>query len=313
MKILFHFILSCLLYFSGYAQPYHTFMHDTAVWTEWEATLCCEPGQAALSFEVNFIMMGDTAINGPSYKKVYYQQIDAFSFGVCPPGFPNLQLHLTGFIREDSSGKVFYLANPANPPPVQCAEENFTTEKILYDFGVNTGDSVSWKPYNNLVMEVDSVQAPNGEFLKRIKFDNQQDFWIESLGSAFAFFGSYMPPPFECGCNLECAQAVDLLPSDSPPPCGGIVNTVKDAFQSIRLNVYPNPFCERFSLISPFQSRAVMVLMNSMGETIFEKNLQPFEKISFDKTEVLPNGLVFIRLISEQGISQTAVALKQHL
>ena len=175
MKSFLFFSLCILLSYSGYSQAYHSFMHDTAIWSEWEdSPFCCDPTQGALSFKVNLIMMGDTSINSVSYKKIYYQQTASQSFGSCFPGpSPNFSLQLTGFVRDDSAQKVYYLSNQSFQLPDQCAEETFDTEKILYDFAINSGDTVSWKPYNNIVIEVDSIQAPNGEFLKRIKFDNE--------------------------------------------------------------------------------------------------------------------------------------------
>jgi hypothetical protein len=191
---------------------------------------------------------------------------------------------------------------------VQCASESFDSEKILYDFNLQLGDTVTWKPYDNIVFGIDSIQAPNGEFLKRIAFDSQQDYWIEGLGSDIAFFGSYMPPPFECGCTLWCAEATDLLPSNSSPPCGGIVNGISHIHAERRFQISPNPFSDFISLTSPFQSPSILSVMNSQGKITLKKRLQPLEKISFTKKEMPIEGLIFFRLISEEGGSQSAIA-----
>jgi hypothetical protein len=171
------------------------------------------------------------------------------------------------------------------------------------------GDTAQWKPYDNIVIGIDSIQAPNGEFLRTIKFDNEQDYWIEGLGCAFAFQGSYMPPPYHCGCELWCAQATDLLPSNSPSPCGGIVNSVSHLDFKQELQITPNPFSDFVSLTSPFQSSSILSVMDSQGQIILKKKLQPFEKISFTKEELGNNGIIFFRLISGEGISKTGIGL----
>lgn len=313
MKAILFCLLNFFICFFAQAQTYHSFVHDTAIWSETEyEESCCDPGYASFKiYQVNFIMMGDTAINTLGYKKIFYQLLGCSSSGICTPCISNgvSVPILVGFLREDSSRKVFFLNYHISLLPIQCSQESFDTEKILYDFALSVGDTVSWKPYNNIVIEIDSVQAPNSEFLRRIKFDNQQDFWIEGLGSSFAFFGSYMPPPFECGCELSCEEASDLLPLNSPPPCGGIINAVNDLQTERKLQLSPNPFTDFISLSSPFQSSSILSVMNSQGQIILKGKLQPFEKISFTKNELPAEGIVFFRLISDEGVSQSAIAV----
>lgn len=288
-------------------------MHDTAIWNEAETTWCCDPQFAAYqTYYVNFIMMGDTAMNNFNYKKIYWQEVSCI-YNNCLPCEDYVTIPIiTGFLREDSSKKVFYLADPSNPPPVLCAQEIFDTEKILYDFNLHIGDTVLWKPYDNVVMGIDSVQEPDGEFLRRISFGGQADSWIEGLGSTIAFFGSYMPPPFECGCTLLCAQASDLLSPNSPPPCGGIVNEVFDLHPERKLQISPDPFSDFISLTSPFQSSSILSVMNSQGQIILKKRLQPVEKISFTKYELPGDNFLFFRLISDEGVSQSEIAIHLH-
>ncbi|MEP7127514.1 MAG: hypothetical protein ABI729_01545 [Chitinophagales bacterium] len=316
--IVLFFLISFLCFFSR-AQSYHSFIHDTAIWDELEATSCCDAGNLTVEYyEVKWIMMGDTNMNDLSYKKLFYQVVYyGFNGGSCQYWWNNgifFKLYLYGYVREDSSKKVFLLAAPDFEPPVSCLSVDFTTEKILYDFNVGVGDTVEWKPYNNVVTDVDSIIAPNGAYLRRIAFDNLNDYWVEGLGSTFAFWGSYMPPPFECGCVLECAQAIDLLLDGSASPCGGITVAVNEIQSPQQLSISPNPFSEIVSINSPFPSLSKIYISDAMGKIIFIKILQPFEKASFSPKETGNTSLVFFRLVSENGqqISTTAMQIKVH-
>ena len=116
-----------------------------------------------------------------------------------------------------------------------------------------------------------------------------------------------MAIPFECGCEMGCAQATDLLPPNSPPPCGGIVNEVVDLHPERKLQISPNPFSDFLSLTSPFQSSSFLSVMNSHGQIIMKKRLQPVEKISFTKYELSGDDFIFFQLISDEGVSQSGI------
>jgi hypothetical protein len=256
MKATLFCLLNFFICFFSNAQPYHSFIHDTAVWNETDFTYCCDPQyNAYFGYQLKYVMLGDTVINALQYKKVFRQvnNIVANNIFGCYPWFGNYyELEISGFIREDSSKKVYFLGHSSDPPVPDCAPVMADTEIILYDFNLQVGDNVQWKPFNNIVFAIDSVQAPNGEFLKRIMFDGQQDFWIEGLGSTFAFFGPYLPPPFECGCVLDCAQASDLLAIGSPPPCGGIATAVTQPDSEKELQIFPNPYSDFVHLLLLF-------------------------------------------------------------
>ena len=316
MKTISIFILIFLIYFFAKAQTYHSFIHDLAVWDEYEATDYCDAGNGCVEYyETIWILKGDKTVNNLLYKKLYFEVVYyEHQQGSLCIGLPSFwsegyfwNPYLFGLIREDTAHKVFLIANPTVSPPVVCSATDFSSEKILYDFDLNLGDTVSWKPFNNIVIGIDSVQAPNGEFLRRIKFDDSFDQWVEGLGSKIALFGSYMPPPFECGCVLECAEATDLLPPNALP-CGfpvGITNLqVKDKIQ-----IFPNPFSDFVSITSPFQSSAILSVMNLQGQLISKKKLQPLEKISFTKNELPAGDFIFFQLISDEGISQSGIAV----
>jgi hypothetical protein len=295
-------------------------MHDTAIWSEIHyQPFCCDPPTGNyVNYGINFIMMGDTIIDNLPYKKIFYQQLWCNSNGSFCPSCSGSQVSppiMLGFVREDSSKKVFFRSyfNSIDVLPVHCSQELFESEKILYDFGLQIGDTVPWKPYNKVVTTIDSTQAPDGEFLRKIVFQlYETDYWIEGLGSSIGFFGSYTFPPFECDCELSCAEATDLLPPGSPSPCGGIVNAVTQPYFKQELEISPNPFSDLISLTSPFQSSSILSAINSQGRIIFNKQLHPVEKIVITNQELKTKGLILFRLISEDGVSVSATTVHAH-
>jgi hypothetical protein len=309
MKATLFCLLNFFICFFAQGQTYHSFMHDTAIWQEYDAGFCCDPGSGAFdSWEINYVEMSDTIINGFSYKKLFAETISHLTNQPLCDNFPWTYgvLSLIGFIREDSFKKVYFL--PGFPgSSLSCSVETIDSEKILYDFGLQIGDTVYWKPFNNVVIAIDSIQAPNDEFIEQIIFDG--DYWTEGLGSNLGLFGSYMEVPFECGSQAGCAQATDLLPPNSLPPCGGIVNAVHELHIERQLQIFPNPFSDFVSLTSPFQSSSLLYVLNSQGQIILKKRLQPFEKIPFTKNELPADDFIFFHLISDAGASQSGMAV----
>lgn len=287
--------------FVANAQSYHSFIHDLAVWVELEATGACDPGNNCVQFyETIWIMSGDTLINNLEYKKLYFEvvaygeNIGAWGCWLQPFWTDGVfwQQYLFGFIREDSTKKVFLIANPEVTPPVMCAVTDFSAEKILYDFDLHVGDTVSWKPFNNVVTDIDSVLAPNGAFLRRISFGSAEFGWTEGLGSGIAFFGSYMPQPFECGCYLECAAASELsLPGTLL--CNFPVGITDPIFTN-KLSAYPNPAKNTITL-GGTKPNEVVYVSNLMGEIVMEQTVGA--NVTLNIQSLIP-GIYFLRTTS---------------
>jgi hypothetical protein len=78
------------------------------------------------------------------------------------------------------------------------------------------------------------------------------------------------------------------------------------------MKLEPNPFSDFVSLTSPFQSTSKLMVTDSRGKVVLKKSLQPLEKISIDETELGTEGILFFRLISEEGKVTTAKAVHLH-
>lgn len=122
----------------------------------------------------NYSLTQDTLIDGLHYKKVYAKD------SILNPDF----LRLMAFIREDSMKRVYI---------IRCPDTQSTGETLLYDFGLNVGDTVTafnyyLSPVQNtwIVSSIDTVHLISGEKRVRWKlqnFSSDEDCWVEGIGS----------------------------------------------------------------------------------------------------------------------------------
>jgi len=124
----------------------------------------------------------DTIININHYKKVFHA-LDS----------NHLVWGCIGFIREDSASKVFYKS-------VQDS-----SERLLYDFGAQVGDTVTIDnglTFDLIVDSIDSIFVYN-KYMKRILFQMSPEIWIEGIGS--------MAGVLQSGLSLLTGQIDELL------------------------------------------------------------------------------------------------------
>lgn len=120
-------------------------------------------------FESHYIKFeGDTMISDIPFKKVYRSNDSLM-----------INWSFTGSIRETDSGSVYYLSGSAD------------MERLLYDFGVNEGDSIKLDGGSLGYLYIDSVRyKPFGNFNEIRKFiyirkdECEESLWIEGVGSA---------------------------------------------------------------------------------------------------------------------------------
>lgn len=169
------------------ASPYHAFPVSDAIWQTIGDNMFND-GKWSFRFGV----MGDSIINGVDYHKIYRLQDTILS---CDGN------EYFAAIRENSSRQVF----------VQFAG---LPETMLYDFGLNPGDtiwhSIGGHPFmleNNvsgltlweeshysLVLDTDSILLETGDYRKTWTFSGGagMNTWIEGIG-AISWFGLFTP------------------------------------------------------------------------------------------------------------------------
>jgi hypothetical protein len=261
--------------------------------------------------------VGDTVIDNLHYLKVYRQSNYEHPFE-----FDINQAYLTAFLRNDTVNKRVYTRSI-----------NYSSERLLYDFSLQIGDTVSladpegfrtytftrldslWNFKDSLVVLNDST-IRRQIFVAEIRdgyFDSRSaQIWIEGIGSCrgiFApreYFGACPPLP-----QLLCyAQNDDLLfalpisgddtnANDCWGPIGGKIEN-NTFFHDIKL--YPNPATDAINIeikeIQDYQHAAIS-LYNIHGICLENKLIS--NSITAFNVSQYSSGLYFIEIRQQNG------------
>lgn len=172
------------------AQDYIPFPKDTAQWSVRSIYAPPYPYTSSTT-TAHQNLKGDTIINGLKYSKVY-QTYYSEDYNA-----PNQLLKC--FIREDTAKKVFVKY------PENSTEFIDTTEFVLYDFGLNVGDTFTTKmlnmngniePLNFIMVSIDSISTNNG-FRRAYHFSfvtcfDPAFYFIEGIGWNVGLFYNEM-------------------------------------------------------------------------------------------------------------------------
>lgn len=118
-------------------------------------------------FPFTYMVMGDTIVDGNSYKKIVHQYTDSV---------PANRKHKTTFLAFERDAKV-YLFNSEEKKNI-----------LLLDFSLQKGDVAN--EYMETVEDIDTIYC-YGQYRRRMRIGNATDkYWVEGIGpnseSAFA-------------------------------------------------------------------------------------------------------------------------------
>ncbi len=134
-------------------------------------------------YDVFLAVKGDTLIDDIRYKK-----IDDEESGSCD------------YVMREDGGKVY------------CRYQN-GNESIVYDFGLNVGDSFNTSDVKATVVAVDTITA-NGRTFRAldVREDNstQPNWWVEGIGSMSSLTSSFRYPG-NYHSFLQCQLGEDIL------------------------------------------------------------------------------------------------------
>jgi hypothetical protein len=153
-------LLSPLSLLRGQDYTYAPYIEDD---TYWSYALVHQVGTSNYESEyLNYLLQGDTLIDGVNYKK----------------------------LLDGCSGK--YAAAMREADRKVFIKEEQTGERLLYDFALEEGNSMTFNGLSYRISKIDTVSI-NHTKRKRFTFDDGYDVWIEGLGSLHAFYplGSY--------------------------------------------------------------------------------------------------------------------------
>ena len=306
--ILFLPVLLVKSYAFSQAWVYHPFPDSGAVWRMVNVEYCfiTPPPQGQCNSDYQYILKGDTLINGFKYTKVLHQGYYS-SCSFSPPNnwtctTPYYSSYFYGGYRNDSiAKKVFWW-------------DGFNGEVLLYDFSLNVGDTMRGLCNLHVISSIDSVLI-GSDYRKRFVLDNSNCV-IEGLGSVWNLWGnSSFADPFLGWCGDPCVcnsgwnflcfsqNGVTLFPDTST--CT-IINNIYEPLPPEQVSIYPNPSSSQFTITSPFVIDQIQIA-DPTG-VIIERS---FPKERFVSLNLRQSGIYFVTLkLNNQVVTRKIIVQK---
>lgn len=203
----------------------------------------------------------------------------------------------TGAIRQDTLNKKIYIV-----------PTDSTSEKLLYDFSLNVGDTVvsflnETCPAIETIGAIDSIIV-NGNYHRRLHLQGGcsgiQIYYIEGIGSNF---GLIFPNNTGNLSNLICTKVNNqTYYPDSSTSCN-LVTSVNSLDIDMAIDIYPNPSNNEINIIIPDTEKLTsntITLLSPLGQILIT------EKINSQKSIIdissLPKGLYLLTISVNENI-----------
>lgn len=203
----------------------------------------------------------------------------------------------TGAIRQDTLNKKIYIV-----------PTDSTSEKLLYDFSLNVGDTVvsflnETCPAIETIGAIDSIIV-NGNYHRRLHLQDGcsgiQIYYIEGIGSNF---GLIFPNNTGNLSNLICTKVNNqTYYPDSSTSCN-LVTSVNSLDIDMAIDIYPNPSNNEINIIIPDTEKLTsntITLLSPLGQILIT------EKINSQKSIIdissLPKGLYLLTISVNENI-----------
>jgi len=279
--------LLLIFWFVAFGQSDNYIVREDGLWTTVEVH-CFPTGNSYSSYYIKF--SGDTLVDGINYNIAWISEDELHS-----------EWNFYGFIREDENHQVFL-----KPPGYM--------EGKIYDFGVETGDSITaHNIYLNsdilhfVVEQIDSVMMLD-RFRKRItlyEYINQkEEVWIEGIGSLFGIMNSCNNAyggacgGYEALCYEENGEIV--YHNENYPSCFYelTVNT-PNRLDDKMFSIYPNPAADFIivdigATIITGPTDLTLEILTLGGKKILVKNLTNIKNVIY--LHDLGRGLYFVNI-----------------
>jgi len=220
-----------------------------------------------------YVMQGDTIINNKEYKKVYETNFDSII----------TQRTYVGAMREDSLAKVFFIRDPNSHYPVDMGYFNDSIEKILYDFTLQVGDTMTLhlpSASTEIVYTIDTLLIC-GSF-RKVFNANFSRSWIEGIGDTHGLFAP---------CILEFEHIGTLICYEDS------MCFWQNPFYSVC--VYPNPANNYLNIdLGMYKGEFKFEIYNTIGQHIKTNVFVASENYTIDISN-LPKGVYFYNLIKD--------------
>ena len=288
----------------AYGQEYKSLINDSLYWdiSYAEMGYICSGFHNGSPYRY-FFNGADTLINGKTYSKISYYEIlsppphcDSFQSDTISYEYPY------AFLREDILERkvwAFYY--------------NDTIEKLIYDFSVMQGDTLDfYSGYgSNIVVDTiyNIITGDGVERKKYVLFDNGYELgaYVEGIGSDAGMFRYpfYGFENYYCTICVKDKNNTNIIGSNHCSDFITDVYHIKPA--SIEIEVYPNPFTNRF-VIETSISNYEIEIYNYLGQIIFsEKNINADVVI----TSTFEKGIYFIKIKKGENVIHSQKIIKQ--
>lgn len=292
-NLLLTIVLLCCFFQNAFCQEYHPFLNNSS----W---LLKRSSSQSPTYERMMSGGTDAVVGNYTYKKIK----DAFRQMNWVVGIDELPLRHTYidtvYVREDiATKKVYHLVNGV--------------DKLLYDFNMGIGDTISQYRFKWEVIVVDSVEVDGG-FRKRIKLRIVEPYnghrlvqrWIEGVGSnAHPFYpqvNMYNVISSSGGSPITtmCSFQDDVHIYGDLAYCGAALGTEENVIDNEKIDFYPNPFRTELTISSSLPLQNVTLRLYDIRGQMVRKvdNLSGMQLVL--NRENLNSGLYLIQL-SEDG------------
>lgn len=250
---------------------------------------------AGYNSSYNYYLNGDTVLYGNTYKQVYKKGIITYINAGCIP---------TGSDTIADTTAVFYLRSLSKEMFVLYPSD--TAEQLLYDFNLNTGDTVPQTfahdgAFTFVVSSIDSINTPNG-YLKKFSLAASggpgNDTLYEGIGSTGGLVEQIFPFFLSGSHKLLCyALNNNSYIYSSGSTCDALSAIPESENQNVH-SVFPNPFeAETNFYFNSDLKNATLSVYNTSGINVkthqFSGNHFKFEKAD------LPRGVYFFLINQE--------------
>jgi hypothetical protein len=285
MKRILALLLVLITVLKAHSQTYHPFPSSNAVWTERVGQ-----GDSLPVYHCLGLTNKDTILNIVPYHLVFRSLDTIFT--------PN---EVVGGLREDGMKRVFFF--------------DFTshTERMLYDFGAQPGDTIYSSTPVTIVDYIDSISL-GGAFHRRIhlKLLNGTQWtgsWVEGMGNSSlgGLLNSVMlQPTCDCATNILCFKQNNVWVYHNPFYAS--TNCVNNALvvgkmplQDVSINVYPNPVNGRGTIrVTGLLKPAIFTIYKLTGSSLRTYSLDYKSVIPIDNSQFAA-GIYHYRLNTVDG------------
>ncbi|NOR85990.1 MAG: T9SS type A sorting domain-containing protein [Bacteroidales bacterium] len=259
---------------------------------QWNVKL--SSGDSYVNTEIFFIE-GDSIVNNINYKQ-FWISTDSLNSAT-----------FQGLLRDESE-KVYYL-------PI------YGDEGLLYDFGLNVGDTTSIislaseGEFEIFVAEIDTVEYEGVERKRMLigrEYSGSYEYWIEGIGDnwgpLYTMIYDFIVCPFwELVCVHEYEELIFMLPYTEN--CYEINVGIDELLQNSKVSLSPNPVQQgQFIEIEANYSIAEIQIYNLTGNHI--KTIpSSFTNKQSIKTNDLEKGLYLLKIEMEDGEVLTSKVL----